>query len=65
MTESQWDRTIDVNLKGTFFAIAAAIPHLAAREGCVVAISSDYGLVEGPGAAIYTASKFGVNGLVR
>jgi NAD(P)-dependent dehydrogenase (short-subunit alcohol dehydrogenase family) len=64
-TEAQWDRTIDVNLKGTFFAIAAAIPHLAQRTGVVVAISSDYGLVGGPGAAVYAASKFGVNGIVR
>jgi NAD(P)-dependent dehydrogenase (short-subunit alcohol dehydrogenase family) len=54
-----------VNLKGTFFAVAAAIPHLLEREGCVVAVSSDYGLVGGPGAAIYAASKFGVNGIVR
>ena len=43
MTEPQWDRTIDVNLKGTFFSIAAAIPSLVERRGCVVAISSDYG----------------------
>jgi NAD(P)-dependent dehydrogenase (short-subunit alcohol dehydrogenase family) len=65
MTEERWDRTIDVNLKGTFFAIRAAIPPLVASEGCIVAISSDYGLVGGPGAAIYCASKFGVNGIVR
>jgi NAD(P)-dependent dehydrogenase (short-subunit alcohol dehydrogenase family) len=65
MTEAQWDRTIDVNLKGTFFAIRSAIPALRRSRGCVVAISSDYGLVGGPGAAIYAASKFGVNGLVR
>jgi NAD(P)-dependent dehydrogenase (short-subunit alcohol dehydrogenase family) len=65
MTEAQWDRTVDVNLKGTFFAIRSAIPALRRSRGCVVAISSDYGLVGGPGAAIYTASKFGVNGLVR
>jgi NAD(P)-dependent dehydrogenase (short-subunit alcohol dehydrogenase family) len=65
MTEAQWDLTIDVNLKGTFFAIRSAIPALRTSRGCVVAISSDYGLVGGPGAAIYTASKFGVNGLVR
>lgn len=64
-TERDWDRTIDVNLKGTFFAIRAAIPALIASTGCVVAISSDYGLVGGPGAAIYCASKFGVNGIVR
>ena len=65
MTEAQWDRTIDVNLKGTFFACRFAIPTLIQREGCIVVISSDYGLVGGPGAAIYNASKFGVNGIVR
>jgi NAD(P)-dependent dehydrogenase (short-subunit alcohol dehydrogenase family) len=65
MSEEQWDRTIDVNLKGTFFAIRAAIPQLIASQGCIVAISSDYGLVGGPGTAIYNASKFGVNGIVR
>ena len=65
MNEAQWDRTVDVNLKGTFFACRSAIPALVASAGCIVAISSDYGLVGGPGAAIYCASKFGVNGLVR
>ncbi len=65
MTEQQWDHAIDVNLKGTFFTIRHALPHLIRTEGCVVAISSDYGLVGGPGAAVYCASKFGVNGLVR
>jgi NAD(P)-dependent dehydrogenase (short-subunit alcohol dehydrogenase family) len=65
MTEDQWDRTIDVNLKGTFFACRFAIPALIASQGSIVAISSDYGLVGGPGAAIYNASKFGVNGIVK
>jgi NAD(P)-dependent dehydrogenase (short-subunit alcohol dehydrogenase family) len=65
MTETQWDHTVDVNLKGVFFACRAAIPPLEATEGCIVAVSSDYGLVGGPGAAIYCATKFGVNGIVR
>ena len=65
MTEEHWDRTIDVNLKGTFFACRFAIPELVKTEGCIVLISSDYGLVGGPGAAIYNASKFGVNGITR
>ena len=65
MTEAQWNRTVDVNLKGVFFACRAAIPPLEATEGCIVAVSSDYGLVGGPGAAIYCATKFGVNGIVR
>jgi NAD(P)-dependent dehydrogenase (short-subunit alcohol dehydrogenase family) len=65
MTEASWDRTVDVNLKGTFFACRYAIPALVESGGCIVAISSDYGLVGGPGAAIYCATKFGVNGIVR
>jgi NAD(P)-dependent dehydrogenase (short-subunit alcohol dehydrogenase family) len=65
MTEAQWDRTVDVNLKGTFFACRFAIPHLERTEGCIVNISSDYGLVGGPGAAIYNASKGGVSLLTR
>ena len=64
-TEAEWDRTIDVNLKGTFFACRYAIPELVKTTGSIVIISSDYGLVGGPGAAIYNASKFGVNGITR
>ena len=63
MTEDQWDRTIDVNLKGTFFACRAAIPNLLRTEGCIVNLSSDSGIGGNPGCAIYNASKFGVNGL--
>jgi NAD(P)-dependent dehydrogenase (short-subunit alcohol dehydrogenase family) len=63
MTEEQWDRTVDVNLKGTFFACRAAIPHLIRSQGCIVNVSSDSGLGGNPGCAIYNASKFGVNGL--
>ena len=65
MTEAQWDRTVDVNLKGTFFSSRYAIPHLERSQGCIVNISSDYGLVGGPGAAIYNASKGGVCLLTR
>ena len=63
MTEEQWDRTIGVNLKGTFFASRYAIPELIRSEGCIVNISSDSGLGGNPGCAIYNASKFGVNGI--
>lgn len=65
MTEEQWDHVLDVNLKGAFFACRFAIPALKETGGSIVCISSDYGLVGGPGAALYCASKFGLNGLVR
>jgi len=58
--EEEWDRTLDVNLKGTFFLCAAAIPALAASRGCIVNVASDAGLVGNAGAAVYCASKGGV-----
>jgi NAD(P)-dependent dehydrogenase (short-subunit alcohol dehydrogenase family) len=64
-TEAEWDRTIDVNLKGTFFTCRYAIPELVRRQGCIVNLSSDSGLGGNPGCAVYNASKFGVNGITR
>ena len=60
MSEAQWDRTIDINLKGTFFACRYAIPELEKTEGQIINIASDAGLMGSAGAAIYCASKGGV-----
>lgn len=60
MTEEMWDRTIDVNLKGTFFMCSRAIPELEKTKGCIVNISSDAGIGGNPGNCIYNASKGGV-----
>jgi NAD(P)-dependent dehydrogenase (short-subunit alcohol dehydrogenase family) len=65
MTEAEFDRTIDVNLKGTFFMCRYAIPHLERTEGCIVNLSSDVGLVGSDGASIYSASKGAVALLTR
>jgi len=65
MTEADWDRVVDVNLKGTFFACRFAIPHLERTEGCIVNLSSDAGLVGTAETAIYNASKGGVSLLTR
>ena len=60
MSEAQWDRTIDINLKGTFFTCRHAIPELEKTGGQIINIASDAGLMGGAGAAIYCASKGGV-----
>lgn len=65
MTEEQWDRTIGVNLKGTFFCSRYAIAALERSEGCIINISSDAGVHGTAGNAIYDASKAGVNNLTR
>jgi NAD(P)-dependent dehydrogenase (short-subunit alcohol dehydrogenase family) len=64
-TEAEWDRVLGVNLKGLYFVTSAAIPHLAASEGCVVNLSSDAGIQGNAGAAVYCASKGGVSILTK
>jgi 3-oxoacyl-[acyl-carrier protein] reductase len=60
------EEMIDVNLKGTIYAIRAAAPHLiAAGGGDVVTIASEAGRRGLPGEAVYCASKFGQVGLTR
>lgn len=63
--EADWDRVLGVNLKGLYFVTSAAIPHLAATEGCVVNLSSDAGIQGNAGAAVYCASKGGVSILTK
>ena len=64
-TETEWDRVMNVNLKGLYFVTSAAVPHLKASEGAVVNISSDAGIQGNAGAAVYCASKGGVSVLTR
>jgi NAD(P)-dependent dehydrogenase (short-subunit alcohol dehydrogenase family) len=65
MTEADWDRVVDVNLKGTFQMCRHAIPALEATGGCIVNVSSDAGLWGNKGAAVYCASKGGVTVLSK
>jgi len=65
MTEAAWDRCLDINLKGTFFACRHAIPALRKTGGAIINIASDAGLMGSAGASIYCASKGGVVQLTR
>ena len=60
MGEAEWDRCVDINLKGTFFACRYAIPELRKTAGVIINIASDAGLMGNAGASIYCASKGGV-----
>src|SRR3954449_10461386 len=65
LTAQVWDEILDVNLKGTFFACRAAMPHLRARRGNIVNIASVAG-VAGSGSSIaYAASKGAVITLTK
>jgi len=66
MEESQWDRVLDINLKGTFLCTrAVAKAMLKARRGRIVSIASIVGLIGNPGQANYAASKAGVIGMTK
>jgi NAD(P)-dependent dehydrogenase (short-subunit alcohol dehydrogenase family) len=63
--EAAWDETLDINLKGTFFCIRAALPALRASKGNIVNLASDAGLIGEPGLTVYCASKGGVVNMTR
>lgn len=63
---SDWKQVIDVNLTGVFYLSRAVIPFLRkSGGGCIVNVSSQYGLVGGAGFPAYCAAKAGVIGLTR
>jgi meso-butanediol dehydrogenase / (S,S)-butanediol dehydrogenase / diacetyl reductase len=66
LDSGQLEAMIDVNLKGTLYTAAAALPHLiASGEGDFVSMASVAGLRALPGEAVYNASKFGQLGFTR
>ena len=67
MTEDDWDRCHNLNLKGTLFSTQAVLPAMKRQgHGRILVTSSITGPKTGmPGFAHYGASKGGVNGFVR
>ncbi|HVP76201.1 MAG TPA: SDR family oxidoreductase [Gaiellaceae bacterium] len=60
------DEMIDVNLKGTIWAVRAALPHLLRSDAAdIVVLASEAGRRGLPYEAVYCASKFGQVGLGR
>ena len=63
---SDWEATLATNLTGVFLCARAAIPHLRTRGGgAIVAVSSGAGKQGYPELGAYSASKFGVMGLMQ
>ncbi len=59
-----WDRMIDVNIKGVLYGVAAALPHMKAqRSGHIINVSSVAGHKVRPGGAVYAATKHAVRAL--
>jgi 3-oxoacyl-[acyl-carrier protein] reductase len=66
MKEEEWDRVLDVNLKGVFHCTrAVARSMVKARRGRIVNIASVVGVTGNPGQSNYAASKAGILGFTR
>jgi NAD(P)-dependent dehydrogenase (short-subunit alcohol dehydrogenase family) len=66
MSEANWDRVIDTNLKGVWLGMKYAIPHMLRQgSGAVVNVSSALGLIGSANASPYVAAKHGVIGLTK
>ena len=65
LSQEHLDEMIDVNLKGTLYAVRAALPHMLGREGDIVTLASEAGRRGLPLEAVYCASKFGQVGFTR
>ncbi|WP_273203394.1 SDR family NAD(P)-dependent oxidoreductase [Marinobacter subterrani] len=66
LTEDEWDRVQNVNVKGVFFCTKHAIPHMKkGRVGSIINLSSIYGLVGAPDVPPYHASKGAVRMMTK
>lgn len=67
LEEDEWDRTIEVGLKGVFLAAKHAIPAMLATAGrsAIVNVSSINSILHAPGLPAYSAAKGGVDALTR
>ena len=64
MTDEEWNTVIDIHLRGTWLGCQIVIPHMTAKGGAIVNLSSDarWGAF---GQSNYSAAKSGVVGLTR
>lgn len=66
LTEEEWDRIFDVNIKGVFACCKAALPGMIRRHsGRIVTVSSIWGVTGASCEAAYSASKAAVIGFTK
>lgn len=64
--EEDWDRMMDIHVKGTFLCCQAVLPAMcAANKGAIVTMSSDFAVMAVPGAAAYMAAKSAIYSLTK
>jgi len=62
----EWDKMIDINIKGVLYGINAVLPHMIERgEGHILSTSSVGGLKTSPGIGVYSGTKFAVKAIME
>jgi NADP-dependent 3-hydroxy acid dehydrogenase YdfG len=63
---SEWERMIDINIKGVLYGINAVLPHMLERgDGHILATSSMGGLNTFPSGGVYSCTKFAVRAIME
>lgn len=66
LTDQEWDRLLAVNLSSVFYTSRAVLPGMIRRKsGCILNLSSIWGMCGGSCEAAYSAAKAGVIGLTK
>ena len=66
ITDNDWNEVIKTNLYSVFCVTQEIIPNMVSnKSGCIINISSIYGIKGGSCAALYSASKAGIDGITK
>lgn len=64
MKIDEWDKMVDINIKGVLYGIAAVLPHMRERsQGHIINVSSVAGHVVSPSSAVYSGTKYAVRAI--
>ncbi len=66
ITDEDWNKIINVNLYSVFCVSQEVVPSMIHnKNGCIINISSIYGITGGSCAALYSATKAGIDGITK
>jgi NAD(P)-dependent dehydrogenase (short-subunit alcohol dehydrogenase family) len=65
VSDEEWERVIDINLRGVWHTVRAALPQVAERQGHIVVVSSAYAIANGMLSSAYAVAKSGVEAFGR
>jgi len=66
VTEEDWDEIMNTNLKSVLFTIQEVLPNMIhQKKGCIINISSVWGIIGASCEAVYSASKAGVDAITK